>query len=264
MARNKNAITITLLANAGLIVEHAGTRILIDGLFARQGHPFSTLPTDMYDEMMRGEGLFAQADYLAFSHGHPDHYDPEAVAQYLQRNRVRGLFLPPDAGGCNAPAKEAARAQGAYVWESGLELGQAHAWELQSGLRLELLALPHMEMGAFSAYGQVDCSCILLEFDGRNLLFGGDCDALPPARFAPFTQTEIEAAFINPYFYHTARGRAALCNYIRPRHTFICHLPFAGEEDTLQLHALLRHDLRRAEGPAAVPLDGLCQRAVLA
>ncbi len=257
-------ITITLLANAGLMVEYAGARILIDGLFAGQGHPFSTLPAGMYDEMMRGEGPFAQADYLVFSHAHPDHYDPEAAAQYLQRNRARGLFLPPDAGGCNAPVKAAARAQGAYVWESGLALGQAHACKLHSGLHLTLLALPHMEMGAYSAYGRVGCNCILLEVDGRGLLFGGDCDALPPSRFAPFAQAEIEAAFINPYLYHTARGRAALRDYIRPAHVFICHLPFAGEEDALELHALLRYGLSRAEGPAAVPLEGLRQRVVLA
>ncbi|MEA4968978.1 MAG: hypothetical protein VB051_00445 [Candidatus Pelethousia sp.] len=37
-AMPERPITITLLANAGLMVEYAGARIFIDGLFAWQGH----------------------------------------------------------------------------------------------------------------------------------------------------------------------------------------------------------------------------------
>lgn len=255
-------ITITLLANAGLLVEYRGARILIDGLFARQGHPFSTLPPAVYDELMRGEGPFANVDHLIFSHAHPDHYDPVAVAQYLKSNRVRTIYLP--AGACrNELIKEIAKAQGVHVWESTLTLGQAYLCPLQSGIRLLLMALPHMDMGALGEYAKVDCNCIVLELGGRRLLFSGDCDALPPTRFEPFAQAEIEAAFINPYFFHMARGKAALNDYIRPKRIFICHLPFEGEEDALKLHALVRYDLRHAEGIIPVPLHRPFQQVVL-
>ena len=95
----------TLIANAGILLEIDGIRFLIDGLHHSSQYPFSPVPQAMLDQMLRGEGPFRDADFLLFTHDHPDHWSPALTQAYLQANRVRRVLLPPRSK--DGPAQDA-------------------------------------------------------------------------------------------------------------------------------------------------------------
>ena len=66
-------------ANAGVLLQLDGVRILLDGV-CREEFPYLGTP-----ETERSELLQNPPDGLLLTHGHADHYDPSFVSAYLQK-----------------------------------------------------------------------------------------------------------------------------------------------------------------------------------
>ena len=92
----RHPIRVTLLANAGVLLQYRGTSLLLDGVFGKNDNPFSVLPGGCWDAMLREEPPFERLDYLLFSHYHPDHFAPGMVQELLEHRAVKGLFYPED------------------------------------------------------------------------------------------------------------------------------------------------------------------------
>lgn len=69
-------LTLTRTANAGVLLELDGTRILLDGV-CREVVPYTVTP-ETVKEMLKNP----YPDVLAFTHHHPDHYDIAFAAEY--------------------------------------------------------------------------------------------------------------------------------------------------------------------------------------
>lgn len=69
-------LTVTRTANAGVLLELDGKRILLDGV-CREVAPYPATP-EYVKEMLKNPF----PDVLAFTHHHPDHYDPTFAAEY--------------------------------------------------------------------------------------------------------------------------------------------------------------------------------------
>lgn len=69
-------LTVRRTANAGVMLELDGMRILLDGV-CREVSPYPVTP-----EYIRRELLENPPDVMAVTHHHPDHYDPSFVAEY--------------------------------------------------------------------------------------------------------------------------------------------------------------------------------------
>ena len=89
-------ISITLLANAGVRIGYRGMTLLLDGVFGREGNPFSPMPAGCWQKMCRGEPPFEQLDCLLFTHFHPDHFSPEMTMELVEDRPVKALFFPED------------------------------------------------------------------------------------------------------------------------------------------------------------------------
>ena len=89
-----SALRITLIANAGLLMTYRGTTLMVDGIYGREGHPFSNLSPEVWREMLESEDRFRKVDYLLFTHAHPDHFSPEMTGEFLHHRSVKGMFLP--------------------------------------------------------------------------------------------------------------------------------------------------------------------------
>ena len=87
-------LRVTLISNAGLLLEYDGITLLLDGIYGREGHPFSNLAPETWRKLTAGEPPFEKVDYLLFSHAHPDHFSPEMTMEFLCRREVKGVFLP--------------------------------------------------------------------------------------------------------------------------------------------------------------------------
>ena len=67
---------LTRTANAGILLELDGVTILMDGV-CREVKPYPVTP-----QSVKAELLSNLPDAVAFTHHHPDHYDPAFAAEY--------------------------------------------------------------------------------------------------------------------------------------------------------------------------------------
>ena len=62
--QTKDQLRITLLANAGIVLEYNGCTLLLDGIYQDDQHDFSNFPPHAWD-------CVSHYDYLLFTHAHP-------------------------------------------------------------------------------------------------------------------------------------------------------------------------------------------------
>ena len=254
----RHPISVTLLANAGLLISYRGTTLLLDGIFGREGNPFSPLPAGCWDRMCKGQAPFAQIDYLLFTHFHPDHFSPEMTMRDLGSRQVKGLFFPDDP----SPRVQALKT---FLRNRGTPCVLLSHRTDHAAVQIE----PHLGVRAFVTqhlgpefYG-VPHVCYLISFDDRQVLFTADADYVHED-FRQVAGERLEAVFLNPLFYqalsdprlfHSSLPAATLCVY---------HLPYP-EDDHMSMHAMLRKKLteRQAGGPRVLPLTEPYQKLVL-
>lgn len=80
-------ITVTRTANAGALIEMDGIRILLDGV-CEPLPPYIGTPASIRDSLTR-----EMPDVLAFTHEHPDHYDPSYAKIYKEKT-LRHVYGP--------------------------------------------------------------------------------------------------------------------------------------------------------------------------
>ncbi len=77
-------VTITRLANEGVILDDGETRIMIDGLVVEPYALYGGLPPELAQEFSTATGLFADIDVALASHKHHDHIQPEFACNFLK------------------------------------------------------------------------------------------------------------------------------------------------------------------------------------
>lgn len=239
---NANGVRVTLLATAGVVVESEGTRVMVDGLFKKDGHPFSAVPDELRKDLMAGRTPFGPVDCLMFTHLHPDHFDGQETIAYLESNPVKNVFLPAcvSSEGCKRLIKWMDAHAVPYT---PLELPSGGHARFSPGEGVEVTVFNTMHMG--KRYGHVDNYCLLLGMNGRTLLITGDADYDSEAFARALRGREICAALVNPLFYQDRRGRAILDTVVRPGKAVLYHIPFAGD-DAFMLRPVAKRLTERA------------------
>ena len=231
-----NNLHVTLVANAGLLLEYNGTTLLLDGIFGGEGHPFSNLKPEIWERMLRGEVPFDKIDYLLFSHAHPDHFSPEMVKEFLQLRRIKGIFLPGtykvEKSGLAAFLKE--RKIPAVLLSEQTD----HAtYQVDSEISVHGFSTRHLD----KRYVNVHHFCYLLRFGDKYILFTADVDYTHET-FEYIRNISLRAVFVNPLFFSALRqGRFFRGEFNTP---MICiyHVPFS-EDDAMRIRPMLAHDL---------------------
>ncbi len=232
----EQALHVTLVANAGVLLEYEGTTLLIDGIYGREGHPFSNLSNDTRRRLLAAEHPFERIDYLLFTHAHPDHFSAEMTLEFLRCRQVKGVFLPDTRS----------------VRESGLE-----SWLESSGTPAVLLSgttdhaayqvEPHIEVRAFrtrhldKAFERVKHFCYLLTFGEKRVLFTADVDYVHE-EFLQLGSEPLRAAFVTPLFFNVLRTGKFFHGVLNAETICVYHVPFR-EDDSMDMRPRLRRDL---------------------
>lgn len=196
-----DGLTLTLTANAGVILEGGGRVVLVDALHREKVRGFSTLSPRQSEQLL---DYFSrrQPDLCLTTHLHPDHYS----ASLLARARERWpdcVFFGPDAG-LTGP--------GRFV---------------PAGIPVDAALLPHdgkeyahvVNYGYFLTLG--DCS----------ILFPGDCATTAASALGALAAgRRVDLAVLNFPWLCLPHARAAVREVISPRAVALVHLPLPEDD----------------------------------
>lgn len=236
-----NALQVTLVANAGLLLEYNGTKLLLDGIFGKKGHPFSAPSPEMWQHMKEGRPPFDNIDYLLFTHAHPDHFSPEMTLEFLQSRGVKGLFLPED---------EAVQQSGltGYLQQERISCAVLSDQTNHTGYRIT----PDITVRAFRTlhldkkFQSVPHFCYLITFGEKKILFTADIDYVNED-LERIRSIRLDAAFVNPLLFGMLRrGRFLQC-LPNAQRIVVYHVPFP-PEDPMGMRPMLERNL--AQWPA--------------
>lgn len=241
-----DCIKITLVANAGVLVEHNGIGLLVDGIHHEEGHPFSKVSKSDMKFMQQGASIFANLDYLLFTHEHPDHFTPKYVSEHIHLRSVKGLFLPHERDGSPdlALLHNHARNLAIPYMALGLEPGEMKRLVLTDDLVVTAIGTRHMG----PQYKTIRNDCFLLTLAGKNLLFTGDADHVFEYFENALSEVAVDVVFVNPIFYHNPYGQEIINDIFQPRDLVIYHMPFE-QDDTMQFSYMVKRDRQRFTRP---------------
>ena len=245
-----DALRATLIANAGVLFEFDGTKILLDAVYGPEGHPFSNLSGAVWQAMLNSTAPFEQIDYLLFTHAHPDHFSPEMTLQLLQRRRVKGIFMPDT---------RSVRASGLleYLEREHMpavllsEKTDHAAYRVEPRITVSAFKTRHLD----KAFGRVKHFCYLLDFGGKKVLITSDADYLSED-FARLGTEELRTVFVNPLFFNALHAGRFFHGELHTESVCVYHLPFRGE-DSMHMRMRLHRDLLTwgADRPEAIVLE---------
>jgi L-ascorbate metabolism protein UlaG (beta-lactamase superfamily) len=85
-------VTITRLANDGVILDDGETRIMIDGFVVESYALYGGLPPLMAQEFATATGIFENIEMAFVSHKHHDHNQPEFTCNFLRASDATRLI----------------------------------------------------------------------------------------------------------------------------------------------------------------------------
>lgn len=88
-------VKVTYVANAGVMVEGGGKKVLIDALFDEGIKGYMRIPRDMRTLLRDAEPPFDDVDLVLVSHDHMDHFGPRTMTRHLRANPKATLVCTP-------------------------------------------------------------------------------------------------------------------------------------------------------------------------
>ena len=234
----EDALRVTLVANAGVLVEYRGAGLLIDAVFGTEAHPFSSPPERTVEKLLDGAHPFERVDYLLFTHAHPDHFSPELTAELLRRRTVKGAFLPDCPGLRTSGLTDVLRESGAEAVLLGDETEAAER-SPEPWLTIRAFRTLHLD----EKYRRVPHFCYLLTCGEKRLLFTADADYLSE-NFSDLNDCALRAAFVNPLFFNALVTGRYFHGTLNTETICVYHVPFEGE-DSMNMRGSLRRMYER-------------------
>lgn len=220
-------ITVTLLANEGILIYFNETKMLVDGIHENTTGMFSGLSKQVLADLLEGKiPLFQNIDYLLFTHCHQDHFTAWCTESFLQNHRVKGLFLPDRPTSNYISLRQTAMCQADQKWFLDLPLAEKKAIKLTDDISITIFRSKH----AGKQFASIENYCYLLDFSGKTVFIvaDGDYDAHYYAQM--LVDSTIDAAFVNPLFLNLAEGREVITQALKPKRLIVYHIPFADRD----------------------------------
>lgn len=217
---------VTLVANAGVLVQGGGENLLVDALYRRGPEKgFSPPSAQMQKALLAGHPPFDGPAHLLFTHHHPDHFSIGLTAEYLKTRGAKGLVLPGGAAAAHPELMDVAKGNAEKIVILDNPEGFSRVMHLGEAT-LTAFRVPH----AGREFVDTEHYAFLLEAGGRTLLAVADSNYLPELFVGMLAGRSVDAALVNPLFLNKSRGRRTITEGIAPGRLLVYHLPFEGED----------------------------------
>lgn len=227
------SLNVLSTVNSSLLIWSEHTKILIDGLHARSLE-FSGMDPRIRESLDCGTQPFDHIDYLAFTHGHPDHFSLDETVHFLSGHNVKAVVLPPGSGEPDetdavlTPLLASAVPPIRYLqpriapWEEcSCQLGE---------FMVTFIGTPHIPAPSCPEH----CCSILLEYHGTRVFIGGDLAFPDTGQLKYLQEKHMDYSFMIP-FYITHRDGRKVLEALNSKMTYIYHLPYPREDNQVFL-----------------------------
>lgn len=200
---------ITLSANAGVMIEYAGIKVLSDILHNDNVPVFSSVPKYIC-KSITDKGAFSGAELFLVSHDHPDHYSRPLASEYMKNNK-------------NTVAAAPFRFAERQIVFSGVT-GKFKTFNTM----VEYFRTPHEKQ---RVYADVKHYSYIVNIAGAKFAFFNDMSIEPEYMEQVLRGSCVDVAFINFPWITLKHGRKYLAEYLRAKNIVIYHLPIPVEDE---------------------------------
>lgn len=203
-------ITVTQLANAGVILSDGETRVMIDGMVVEPYAIYGGLPKTAVADLLDARGDFADIDIALVSHRHHEHNQPAFACDFLQASTSVVLYSSEQVIGLVREFCRRFVLSSPRVQTIDPQYGQPHVIE-QEGVRVTVFPLSH----GTRKYARIQHYGHLVEIGGLTVLHVGDA-AMDPAEFerAGLADVRLDVALIPIRFFEPGPGTALIERYL--------------------------------------------------
>ena len=248
-------IQVTLAANAGVLLSYKGRKLLIDGLFHAENVPYSNLPGAALKAIYDNEPPYDGIDYLLFTHRHPDHFSRRMVKEYLAKNKVKGVLLPPSDQPELTEFQKLIHSMG--IGCMAIPVSGSSVIKPEPDITVKTIPTRHLDRRFYD----VPHASILINLGGKNILFTGDTD------YTAETFEDIphlRAVFLNPLFFHAYISGRFFKGGFNTDAVCVYHVPFP-EDDVFHVRDSIAKYIEKYQdiGADIYVLDSPDQRIIL-
>jgi L-ascorbate metabolism protein UlaG (beta-lactamase superfamily) len=219
-----DGVTVTFIANEGVMLSSGDKKVLIDALFHRY-KSYAIAPESVQTALATARAPFDDVDAILVTHEHGDHFHPAPVVAHMLANPRAALLASEQVIGHvrtqRPPSGVAARFH-ARTTPSGVR-----RTVVINGVSIEVLGMRHHD---------VEHLGYIVDIGGRRVLHVGDTDD-PESAFAPFRldTARIDVALVPAGMVGDAAARRAIERWIKPKHLAAIHLPEQIDAETRRL-----------------------------
>ena len=233
----RESLKIKFLANAAILLEHKGLKILVDGIYDYQGNEFSNLSKMQWNHICNGQEDFSDIKYLIFTHVHSDHFSSGKLLEYLKLQKPKGIIIPNDAIKDNPLLKQCLKENS--IPSLLLNRCMCNSWtlNLDKEVCIKFYYKEHLDVGE----NNLQHFCILIRIGNYKLFFTGDVN-FSTESFEFLKNENLDAVFINPLFYLSNQGKNHFENgNLNTRKQIIYHIPFE-ENDVMGMRKIMEFE----------------------
>ena len=214
-------VTVTQLANEGVILSDGNTRIMIDGMVVEPYSVYGGLAGEAAVQFEQAEGVFSAIELALASHRHHDHNQPEFACRFLTRSSMTQFVSSPQVLGLMREKCRPLVAGSPRIREILPAYEQPYIFA-QGSAKITVFQLNHGRR----KYARIQNFGHLVEMGGLKVLHIGDA-AMDETDFARagLDSVEIDVALIPFWFFQPGPGESVVRQYMDAPHKIAVHIP---------------------------------------
>jgi len=214
-------ITITKLANAGVILSDGETRVMIDGMVVEPYSVYGALPPEAIPSFNQALAEFASVDLALVSHRHHEHNQPEFACDFMQASRSTLLYTSEQVIGLMREKCRDFMTRSPRVHVIDPQYGAPEGIEIP-GVKVTVFPLSHgtRKDALIQNFGH------LVEMGGVSVLHLGDA-AMDAEDFerAGLAQRKIDVALVPFLYFQPGPGTELITKYLNAPLKIAVHIP---------------------------------------
>ena len=220
-------LSLTYVANMGVLVGSGGTKVLVDALFDKPNPEYRAPEPGVLDKIIKGEAPYDGVKLALVTHNHPDHFAAGVAVRFLESRPETVLVAPADA--------VAEMRKAASDWTSLEPRVVFLDLENRDFRRLRAAGIPITAVRTLHSGGGESPMNImyLFEINGRRIFHEGDSTGEPEV-FKGFglESAPVDLAVVHFWFPLEPNMAKYLQEVFQPDHIALGHLPIRLESDS--------------------------------